>query len=117
MGRPKATKEKPSKRKRRPALDPEARLNQLIALAIDLAEEKLLDGTASSQTINYFLKLGSQRDKKELDLLEAQTKLANTKIDAIEAEKNNSILYQDAIAAMSRYSGNTDDDEEDYEFY
>ena len=35
----------------RPALTPEARENQMIALAENLAEQQLRDGTASSQVI------------------------------------------------------------------
>ena len=37
--------------KMRPAISPEARENQCISLAMDLAEQQLRDGTASSQLI------------------------------------------------------------------
>ena len=47
----------------RPALTPEARENQLIYLATNLAEQQLRDGTASSQVITHYLKLGSTKEK------------------------------------------------------
>ena len=62
-------------RKIRPALTPEARENQLIALAIDRAEQQLLDGTASSQVITHYLKLGSSRERLERERLENENKL------------------------------------------
>lgn len=116
MGRKKETVQEQSKRKLRPALDPEARMNQLISLAFDRAEEQLLNGTASSQTINYFLKLGSIRDKKEMELLDAQTELANAKVDAINSAKKDGLMYERAIQAMRRYSGATDDEEFEFEY-
>lgn len=54
-----------SGKKIRPALTPEARENQLISLAVDLVEQRLLDGTASAQEVTHFLKLGSMREKLE----------------------------------------------------
>ena len=65
----KVTKTKPSnspRKKRRPALSPEARENQLIALAVDLVEQRLIDGTASSQETTHFLKLGSTKNQLEM---------------------------------------------------
>ena len=47
----------------RPALTPEARENQLVSLAVDLAEKQLREGTASSQVITHYLKLGSTKRK------------------------------------------------------
>lgn len=58
--------------KSRAALTPEAREKQLIALAIDVAEEQMRNGTASSQVISHFLKLGSTRAQIEKELLEKQ---------------------------------------------
>ena len=61
-----------SSRERRPALTPEARENQLISLAVDLAEKQLQEGTASSQVITHYLKLGSTKEKIEKEILEKQ---------------------------------------------
>ena len=59
------TKSPKETRKIRPALSPEARENQLIDLAVNLAEQQLLDGTASSQVITHFLKLGHVQNWKK----------------------------------------------------
>lgn len=109
MPKAKPSGTKPPARKRRPALSPEARENQLIALAIDLVEQRLLDGTASSQETTHFLKLGSTEARIRKQLLEEQAKLAAAKTDAIESAKNMGELYETAIAAMRRYSGLHDD--------
>lgn len=109
MPKAKPSGTKPNARKRRPALTPEARENQLIALAIDLVEQRLLDGTASSQETTHFLKLGSTEARIKKQLLEEQAKLAAAKTEAIESGKNQAILYDAAIAAMRKYSGIQDD--------
>lgn len=90
----------------------EGREKQLIALAYDRAEQQLRDGTASSQTINHFLKLGSQREKKEMEMMEEQLKLTKAKTDKIESDKRSEELYANAIKAMGIYSGTVDDDDE-----
>ena len=64
-----------STRKIRPALTPEARENQLISLAVDLAEKQLQEGTASSQVITHYLKLGSTKERIEREILEKQKEL------------------------------------------
>ena len=56
--------------KMRPALTPEAREGQLIALATDLVEQRLRDGTATSQEVVHFLRLGSMRERLEREKLE-----------------------------------------------
>ena len=48
-----------------PALTPEARQAQLIAKAERLAEKKLEDGTASPQIIVHYLRLATEREKKQ----------------------------------------------------
>ena len=44
-----------TERKIRPALTPEAREKQLVALAVDLVEKRLREGTASSQEVTQIL--------------------------------------------------------------
>lgn len=101
----------------RPALTPEARENQMIALAVDLAEQQLRDGTASSQVITHYLKLGSTKEKIEKEILEQQKELIVAKTEALKSAKRVEELYADAIAAMRRYSGNgSNDDYEDEEY-
>ena len=94
-----------SVKKTRPAKTPEARENQLIALAVDLAEKKLLDGTASSQMITHFLKLASTEERLKKDILAEQKKLIAAKTKSIESGEELGKLYADAVAAMRRYGG------------
>lgn len=93
-------------RKRRPALTPEARENQLIALAVDLAEKQLMEGTASSQVICHYLKLGSTKEKIEKELLEKQKVLLDAKTESLQSSRRVEELYQNALNAMKNYSGN-----------
>ena len=98
--------------KQRPALDPEARENQLIALAINLAEKQLMEGTASSQVITHYLKLGSTKERIEKEILEKQKDLITAKTEAIQSAKRVEELYANALEAMRTYSGHKSDDTE-----
>lgn len=89
----------------RPGLTPESRENQLIALAVDLAEKQLREGTASSQVITHYLKLGSTTARLEKQILEKQKDLITAKTDEIQSRKRSEELYADAMKAMRRYSG------------
>ena len=116
----KNTKESASKdapKKIRPATTPEARENQLIALAVDLAEKQLIEGTASSQVITHYLKLGSTKERIEREILEKQKMLIEAKTESLQSTKRIEELYTNAINAMKNYSGqgdsSEDDDEED----
>lgn len=103
------------KRRRPPATTPEGRENQLISLAIDLAEQQLSEGIASSQVITHFLKLGTAREKLEKEIMEEQKKLLKAKTEAIEANKRVEELYKEALNAMRAYSGNISEEDEFYE--
>ena len=100
-------------KKIRPALTPEARENQLISLAIDLVEQRLLDGTASSQETTHFLKLATSKAKLENKLLEAQTEMAIAKKEALQSQKRSEELFTEAIRAFKNYSGQDDEEDED----
>lgn len=95
-----------------PALTPEARENQMIALAVDLAEKQLREGTASSQVITHYLKLASSKDRLEKEILEEQKKLIVAKTKSIESEKKIEELYNNAMSAMKQYSGSEDNEDE-----
>lgn len=99
--------------KRRPPLTPEARESRCISLAYDLVEQRLSDGTASSQETTHFLRLATQKERLENDLREEQRKLMAAKTEAIQSAKRVEELYADAIKAMRRYSGQGDA-EDDY---
>lgn len=93
-------------RRQKPATSPETRENQMISLAINLAEEQLRNGTASSQVITHFLKLGSTKEKLEKEKLEEENKLLRAKAEVLQSQKNMEEMYAEAINAMKRYSGN-----------
>lgn len=100
-----------SSKKMRPALTPESRENQMIALAVDLAEQQLRDGTASSQLITHYLKLGSTKERLEKERLEEENKLLRAKTKALADSADMKELYSEAIKAMRKYSGQDDQDE------
>lgn len=97
--------------KSRPAINPQARENQLIGMAVDLAEHQLREGTASSQVITHFLKLGTERERLERERLAEENRLLKAKTKAIEEAAEIKVLYENAFKAMRNYSGNGDPDE------
>ncbi len=102
----------------RPALTPEARENQLISLAIDLVEQRLMDGTASSQETTHFLKLASRKAKLEAERFELENELIKAKTKALHDAADMKALYENAIAAMRTYSGHGGDiEDEEYDDY
>ena len=108
MARPKKSKESNSK-KLKPALTPEARENQLIALAVNLAEKQLREGTAPSQVITHYLKLGSTKDRIEKEILEKQKELIEAKTQSLQSARQNEELYREVLEAFRSYSGISDD--------
>lgn len=97
------------KSRRKPAETPEQRERQMIAMAMDLAEEQLRNGTASNQVIVHFLKLGTTREKMEQEMLGKKTELVGAQTESIKSAKHVEELYSNAIEAMRRYSGQSDD--------
>lgn len=88
-----------------PVSTPEARENQLVALAYDAAEKEFRNGTASSQLICHFLKIGSERDRLERGILAEQKKLITAKTGAIQSGEELKKMFEEATAAMKRYQG------------
>lgn len=113
MKKVKAGKSSDSERMMRPALTPEARENQLISLAIDCAEQQLRDGTASSQVITHYLKLGSTREKLEIEMMKKQAELTAAKTQALQSAQQVQVLYENALKAMQHYSGHSGDEQDD----
>lgn len=93
------------KGKSHPAATPEERENQLISLAFDRAEQQLRDGTASSQVITHFLKLGTVKAEYEVEKLRKENALLEAKTEAIESTQRIEELYSNAIEAMKKYRG------------
>ena len=83
----------------------------MISLAVDLAERQLLEGTASSQVITHYLKLGSSREKLERERLEEENNLLRAKVRAIDSTDEIKDLYKDAINVFRIYSGQGNDDD------
>ena len=95
----------------RPKFSEEAEEQQLISLAIERAKEQLQNGTASSQVICHFLKLGSSQSKLEKKILEVQHENIVAKTEAIKAMQRSDELFRDAFSALKSYSGKTDEDD------
>ena len=105
-----------NKVKRRAAMSPEARENQLISEAVDLAEEQIINGTASSQVITHFLKLGSMKERLEREKLQNENELLKAKVKNLESAERSEEMYHKVINAMREYSGNDIDYDEDYDY-
>jgi hypothetical protein len=100
-----------SKPKRPPATSPEARENQMIALAVDLAEKQLTEGKASSQVITHYLKLGTTRETLEKEKLRAENDLLKAKVESLASQAKIEELYANALKAMRSYAGDETADE------
>lgn len=96
-------------RRGRPAATPEQRENQMVALAVDLAEKQLREGTASAQVINHYLRLGTSRERLEQEKLRRENELLEARADAIASAARMEELYTVAIEAMRKYAGHGDD--------
>ena len=100
---------------RPPATTPEGRENQLISLAVDLAERQLIEGTASSQVISHLLKLGSTREVLEQERLRHENELLQVKTEQIQSAARMEELYADAIGAMRAYQGTQVEEDDPYD--
>lgn len=99
-----------------PAMTPEGRENQHISLAYDLAEKQLIDGSASSQVMTHFLRMGTEREKLERQKLQNENLLLSAKVDQLASAKKVEELYEEALSAMREYTGQdpVEYDEDDY---
>lgn len=99
----------------KPAETPEAREDQLISLAYDLVQQRLLDGTATSQETTHFLKLGSRRARLEATKIERENELLKAKTEMVKSGQVSEELYREAIEAFKTYSGQpaVEDEEDD----
>lgn len=101
---------------RRPAVTEEGRENQLVSMAMDLAEKQIDAGTASSQVITHFLKLGTSREKLEQERLKRENLLLDSKVEQMASQGRQEELYRDALRAMREYSGEEPAFDEEIEF-
>jgi hypothetical protein len=114
VARHKATESAEPPKSLPPALTLEGRENQLIAAAYDLAEKRILEGTASSQEVTYFLKAGSSKMRLELEHLREENTLLRAKTDALQAQISNEALLDKALRAFRSYRGEDVDEEDEY---
>lgn len=101
-----------SKPMTRKARSLERREDQLIALAYDLVEQRIRNGTATSQETVEFLRRGSTKARLEKEIMEEQKKYMKAKTEAMESAKRIEAMYSDAMAAFSSYRSATPDDED-----
>lgn len=95
------------------AATPEARESQLVALAVNLAEKQLREGTASSQVITHYLKLGSPTEKLQREILKSQKELMEAKTKAYQSSDRIEALYEKAMTAFSEYKGGVESDSDE----
>lgn len=96
--------------RRQPSVTEEGRENQIVSMAIDLAEKQIAAGTASSQVITHFLKLGSTRERLEQERLKRENQLLDAKVEQLASAARVEELYKDALDAMRLYSGKSIDE-------
>jgi hypothetical protein len=89
----------------RPAVTLDARENQLVALAVDLAEKQIREGTASAQVITHFLRLGTTRERLEQEKLRRENLLLEGRTEEIASRGRMEELYANAISSMRAYGG------------
>lgn len=106
-----ATRKRNAGSPRPPATTPDGRERQLIAAAVDLAEEQIRNGTASAQVITHFLKLATTREKLEQKRLENENRLLEAKVESLASAGRIEELYKNALNAMRSYAGHGDSDE------
>ena len=112
MGRTKKVEEPPT-RPRRKARTAEERENQLISMALDLVETRILNGTASGQELVQFIRMASSKNRNETEKTRLELELVKAKTENLRLQQRNEEMFANAIAAFKRYSGANDDEEED----
>lgn len=109
--------EQPAPRRRSRAKTPEERESMLISMAMDRAEKQISDGTASSQLLTHFAKLGSSRERLEQERLRNENEVLKKKVESMEAAIDVKNLMEKALESFKGYSGKSREDEDEDEFY
>lgn len=108
-------KKEPSKTRtsrRQPAHTPEEREQQMISLADELAEKQMMEGTASSQVITHYLKLGTSRERLEQEKIKNENLLLEAKKAEMTSRARAEELVSQVLEKMKLYAG-VDEDEDD----
>jgi len=102
------------KRRQAPGRTVESRENKIISKAYDLVEKRIDRGTATSQEVSHFLKVGSTLAQLEKEKLEKENALLQAKKESLESQKKIEELYASAMKAFGIYRGEEiEDDSED----
>lgn len=88
-----------------PALSEEGQEKRMIAAATNLAYEQIMNGTASSQVITHYLKLGTEKTRLEMEKLKAENDMLKAKTEALQSVQRTEELYKEAMSAMRKYAG------------
>ena len=107
----------PKPRRRRAVRNPESRMKQLVSLAVDLIEERLLNGTATSQETTTLIRYATSHHKLEEEMMEEKINLMKTKRESIESAKRTDEMYGEVLAAIRSYSGITEEDLSDEDIF
>lgn len=105
-----------NKIRQKPSMTPVGREQQLVQAAVNLAEKKILDGTASSQVICHYLNLASPSYRNRREREELENELIRAKVDNLKSQTTSEKLYANAIKAFASYNGQEVPDLEDDEF-
>lgn len=92
-----------------PATTREGRDAQMIDLAYRCAERRMRDGTASSQEIIHFLRLGTEQTQLEREKLRNENELLKQKRQVLEEGLRDNTDYANVIAHLRLYKGLDDD--------
>lgn len=98
-------------RRKRPAITAADQEREMIDLATQCARDQLKNGTASSQVIVHYLKLGTTREALEKEKLRRENILLESKTKEIDNRADYSRLAQEAVEAFKRYAGYSDDED------
>lgn len=88
-----------------PSVTDEEQENKLIALSYRQAEQQLIEGTASSQIVTHFLKLGTRKADLELEQAKLQNRLLEEKILSEQSSIEINKMFTQVMEALKVYNG------------
>lgn len=93
----------------RPDFTAAARERRLVGLAYDEAERRLKDGSASSEMICHFLRVGSSKEYLDQQLMAGKIELQQAKTEMYKAQQKSEEMFAKAILAIKSYQGDDED--------
>ena len=98
-------------RKSRSMSTPESELNRIVGKALALVEERIDNGTATSQETTTLIKYGSEKAKLDQEKVKYEIEYLKAKSEALASTKRSEELFAEAIKAMRSYNGITPEEE------